>query len=31
MEDLKLAIQEADRGEFASAGQIADTWKKFGL
>jgi hypothetical protein len=31
IEDLKLAVQEADRGEFAAAAQIADTWKKFGL
>jgi len=31
IEDLKLAVQEADRGEFATATQIADTWKKFGL
>jgi hypothetical protein len=31
IEDLKLAVQEADRGEFATSDQIADTWKKFGL
>jgi hypothetical protein len=31
IEDLKLAIDEADRGEFASAQEMADTWKKFGL
>jgi hypothetical protein len=31
IEDLKLAVQEADRGEFASAGQVADVWRKFGL
>jgi hypothetical protein len=31
IEDLKLAVQEADRGDFAATGQIADTWKKFGL
>jgi hypothetical protein len=31
IKDLKLAVQEADRGEFATADQIADTWKKFGL
>jgi hypothetical protein len=31
VEDLKLAVQEADRGEFATAAQIADTWEKFGL
>jgi hypothetical protein len=29
--DLKLAVQEADRGEFATSDQIANTWKKFGL
>lgn len=29
--DLKLAVQEADRGEFATAVQIVETWKKFGL
>jgi hypothetical protein len=29
IEDLKLAVQEADRGEFASADQIAGIWKKF--
>jgi hypothetical protein len=31
IEDLKLAIQEANRGELATADQIADTWKKFDL
>jgi hypothetical protein len=31
IEDLKLAVQEADRGELATAAQIADAWKKFGL
>jgi hypothetical protein len=31
IEDLKLAVQEADRGELAAAGQVAATWKKFGL
>jgi len=31
IEDLKLAVQEADRGEFATSDQIADAWKKFGL
>ena len=31
IEDLKLAVQEADRGDLATAAQIADTWKKFGL
>ena len=31
IDDLKLAVQEADRGEFATSDQIADTWKKFAL
>lgn len=31
MEDVKLAIAEADRGEFASADDMTRTWKKFGL
>ena len=30
IEDLKLAIAQADRGEFASDQEVADTWKKFG-
>ena len=30
LEDVKLAIAEADRGEFASEQDMADTWKKFG-
>ncbi len=30
IEDLKLAIVQADRGEFASDQEVADTWKKFG-
>ena len=30
LEDLKRAIELADRGEFASDPEIADTWKKFG-
>ena len=30
LEDLKLAIEQADRGEFASDQEIAATWKKFG-
>ena len=30
LEDVKLAIAEADRGEFATDAEIADTWKKFG-
>ena len=29
LEDLKLAIEQADRGEFASDQEIAETWKKF--
>ncbi len=28
--DVKLAMAEADRGEFATDGEMADTWKKFG-
>ena len=27
--DVKLAIAEADRGEFASDKEMAETWKKF--
>jgi hypothetical protein len=30
IEDLKLAVAQADRGEFASDQEVADTWKKFG-
>jgi hypothetical protein len=30
-EDLKLAIEEADRGEFSTENEMADTWRKFGL
>lgn len=30
LEDLKLAIEQADRGEFASDQEITATWKKFG-
>jgi len=30
LEDLKLAVEQADRGEFASDQEIAATWKKFG-
>lgn len=30
LEDVKLAIAEADRGEFASEQEMAETWKKFG-
>ncbi len=29
--DLKTAIAQADRGEFASDGDIGAVWKKFGL
>jgi hypothetical protein len=28
--DVKLAIAEADRGEFATESEMAETWKKFG-
>jgi hypothetical protein len=31
LEDLRLAVIEADRGEFATEAEVADTWKKFGL
>jgi hypothetical protein len=30
LEDVKLAIAEADRDEFASDDEMAATWKKFG-
>jgi hypothetical protein len=30
-EDVKLAMAEADRGEFASADDMTQTWRKFGL
>jgi len=29
IEDLKLAIEQADRHEFATDQEVADTWKKF--
>jgi hypothetical protein len=29
LEDVKLAIAEADRGEYASDQDMAETWKKF--
>jgi hypothetical protein len=29
--DLKLAIEEADRGEFADETTVAETWRNFGL
>jgi hypothetical protein len=31
IEDLKLSIAQADRGEFASDEDVAKMWKKFGL
>ena len=31
VEDLKIAITQADRGELASDRQVVDTWAKFGL
>ena len=31
IEDLKLAIAEADRGEFATDEEMAGTWTQFGL
>jgi hypothetical protein len=31
IEDLKLAVEEADRGEFATDNEMVETWKKFGL
>ena len=31
LEDVKRAIAEADRGEFATDEEMAQTWKKFGL
>jgi hypothetical protein len=31
LEDLKLSIAEADRGEFATDEEVAEMWKKFGL
>jgi hypothetical protein len=31
VEDLRLALEEANRGEFASETDVAETWKKFGL
>ena len=29
LEDVKLAVAEADRGEFASEQEMAEAWKKF--
>ncbi len=31
IDDLKLAIEVADRGDFATDQEVADAWKKFGL
>jgi hypothetical protein len=31
IEDLRLSIEEADRGEFATDNEMIETWKKFGL
>jgi len=31
IEDVKLAMAETDRGEFATDQEVADMWKKFGL
>jgi hypothetical protein len=31
LEDLKMSIEEADRGEFAPESEVAETWKRFGL
>ena len=31
IEDLRLAIEQADRGEFATDSDIDETWKKLGL
>jgi hypothetical protein len=31
LDDGKLAIAEADRGEFVTDEDMAETWKKFGL
>jgi hypothetical protein len=31
IEELELAVQEADRGEFATEAEMAATWQKFGL
>jgi hypothetical protein len=31
IEDLKLSIEEADHGQFATDEEMAETWKKFGL
>lgn len=31
IEDIKLALADARRGEFATDEQMAETWTKFGL
>jgi hypothetical protein len=31
IEDTKLSIAEADRGEFATDAEVSEIWKKFGL
>jgi predicted transcriptional regulator len=31
IEEVKLSIAEADRGEFVSDEEMAELWKKFGL
>jgi hypothetical protein len=31
IDDLRLSIAQADRGEFASDEDVAKMWKKFGL
>jgi hypothetical protein len=31
IEDVKIAIAQADRGEFATDAEMTATWKKFGL
>ncbi len=31
IEDIKLALAEAESGDFATEEEMAQTWKKFGL
>jgi hypothetical protein len=31
LQDVRLSLAEADRGEFATDEEMAETWKKFGL
>jgi predicted transcriptional regulator len=31
IEDVRLALAEADRGEFATDSEVREAWKKFGL